>query len=378
MTEKAKRLESLDILRGLDLFILTVFGPLLFAFAQTGDHTWLAPVLTQFTHTPWEGFRVWDMIMPLFLFMSGTTIPFSLAKYKLASEGRKQVAWRIGKRVLLLWIFGMMFQGNLLDFDPATLKLFSNTLQSIAVGYLFAAIFFLTTRPRTQIIIAALLLLAYWALMMFVKVPGYGGGDFTPDGNLCEYVDRAVFGHWRDRASVDAAGNVVFSEEYRYTWILSSLCFIVTVMTGAFAGMILKSAWSEKKKMLTMLIAGVAMIAAGWLWGLQMPVIKKIWTSSMTLVTSGYSFLLLLIFYYFVDYKGHNKGLSWLKIWGMNSILAYMLQMISFSSVGQSLFHGLEKYVGAGYYGFILTAVNLAIYFLILRFLYKRKIYLRV
>ena len=180
MIEKVKRLESLDILRGLDLFVLTVFGPMLFAFAKTGEYRWLAPVMTQFSHTSWEGFCLWDMIMPLFLFMAGTTIPFSLAKYKSTPDGRKKVAWRIGKRVLLLWIFGMMFQGNLLDFDPSTLKLFSNTLQSIAVGYLFTAIFFMTTRPRTQVIIAALLLLLYWALMMFVKVQGYGGGDITP------------------------------------------------------------------------------------------------------------------------------------------------------------------------------------------------------
>lgn len=372
-----KRLESLDILRGFDLFMLTAFGPLLYAFSRTGSYTWLEPVLKQCRHVAWEGFAAWDLIMPLFMFMAGVSIPFAFAKYREQNRSNGQIYGRIFKRFAILWILGMVCQGNLLEWDINTLKLFSNTLQSIAVGYLFAAVFFLNTKPRTQIGIAAFLLLAYWALMMFVKVDGYGGGGFTRDGNLCEYIDREVLGRWRHYATVDATGAVVFPRGYRYTWILSSLNFIVTVMTGVFAGMILKSGRTEKSKMLTLLVAGAAMTAAGWLWNLQMPVIKQIWTSSMVLVTSGYCFLLLLLFYYIVDYKGWKKGLEWLKVYGMNSIVAYMLVQISFDSVSKSLLYGLEKYVGAQWYVFILQFCEVLIYWLILRFLYKHKLFLR-
>lgn len=373
-----KRLESLDILRGLDLFALTVFGPILYAFAGTGSYHWLEPVLAQCDHVEWAGFAVWDMIMPLFMFMSGVAIPFAFSKYIDGTKKRKEAYLRILRRVIVLWVFGMIYQGHLLDLNIGTLKLFTNTLQSIAVGYLFAAVIFMNTKPRTQIGIVASLLILYWALMMSVRVGSYGGGDFTPDGNLCEYIDRVVMGRWRDHATVNSAGIVTFADSYRYTWILSSLGFIATTMTGTLAGVILKSDDSDRKKMLTLLVAGVAMVAAGWLWHLQMPVIKKIWTSSMVLVTSGYSFLLILLFYYIVDYRGWKKGLQWLKIYGMNSIVAYMIVKVSFKSIGQSLLYGLEQYVGEAWYNLVLVLFNVIIVFFILRYLYKHKIFLKV
>lgn len=357
--------------------MLTAFGPVLHSFAATGEYHWLQPVLRQCDHVEWQGFAAWDLIMPLFMFMAGVSIPFAFAKYQEQKRSRGSIYLRIAKRVLVLWILGMICQGNLLDLVPSDFKLFSNTLQSIAVGYLFASIFFLNTKPRTQIGIAAFLLAAYWALMMFVKVGGYGGGDFTPDGNLCEYVDRVVLGKWRHYASVDAAGNVIFPAHYRYTWILSSMTFVVTTMTGVFAGMVLKGGRTQKSKLLTLFVAGVAMTAAGWLWNLQMPVVKKIWTSSMVLVSSGYCFLLLALFYYIVDYKGWKKGLDWLKVYGMNSILAYMAVQISFSSIFKSVLHGLEKYVGADWYALVIRICCVTLVFFILKYLKDHKIFLR-
>mgnify|MGYP003273167816 FL=1 len=116
--------------------------------------------------------------------------------------------------------------------------------------------------------------------MQFITVDGYGGGNYTPDGNLAEWVDRTVLGRFRDAAVVEN-GQIVFAGSYRYTWILSSLNFGVTVLTGVFAGHILKSGMDRKHKWQWLLGIGVIMVALGWLWGLQLPVIKKIWTSSM-------------------------------------------------------------------------------------------------
>jgi predicted acyltransferase len=174
-------------------------------------------------------------------------------------------------------------------------------------------------------------------------------------------------------------GAVVFSPRYRYTWIVSSLNFVVTVMTGMFAGYILRDGnRSENRKVLLLVGLGAAMTLAGWLWGLQMPVIKKIWTSSMTLVSSGYCFMLMGLFYWWIDVKGHNRHTGLLKVYGMNSIMAYMLaQTINFSSVGRSLFHGLEQYLGE-WYGVLIALSNVAIAFAILGWMYRKKIYLRV
>mgnify|MGYP006876969272 FL=1 len=123
---------------------------------------------------------------------------------------------------------------------------------------------------------------------------------------------------------------------------------------------------------------GITMVIAGWLWNFQMPVIKTIWTSSMVLVSSGYCFLLMGLFYYWIDYKGHRSGITWLKVYGMNSIVAYMLaNVVNFRCIGESLFYGLEQYMGS-YYSFLMTLWNIGAVYVIIWFMYKRGIFLKV
>lgn len=372
----SKRLESLDALRGFDLFFLVALGPLMHSLARTANVEWLNESMWVFSHVSWEGFSPWDLIMPLFLFMSGISMPFSLSRYKSISDKRPLLR-RLAKRILLLWIFGMMCQGNLLALDPNTIYLYSNTLQAIATGYLITALLFLFTSRRTQIITAVVLLLVYWTAMQFITVDGYGGGNYTPQGNLAEWIDNTVLGRFRDTAQV-IDGKVVVADWYHYTWILSSLNFGVTVLTGLFAGYIVKDKIEEKKKLKLYFGTGITMVIAGWLWNFQMPVIKTIWTSSMVLVSSGYCFLLMGLFYYWIDYKGHRSGITWLKVYGMNSIVAYMLaNVVNFRCIGESLFYGLEQYMGS-YYSFLMTLWNIGAVYVIIWFMYKRGIFLKV
>ena len=363
-----QRLRSLDLLRGFDLFMLVAFCPLLMKFPSQAE--WLVAIKSQFTHCSWEGFTAWDLVMPLFMFMSGVTIPFALTKYKNQAKG--VIAWRIAKRVALLWVFGMVVQGNLLSLDPSQWKLFSNTLQAIAVGYAFSAIFFLNFSARTNYLIAASLLLLYWALMAL-------GGDYSQAGNYAESVDRAVLGGFRDGAQWTEDGGVEFSPWYFYTWIISSLTFVVTVMSGMLAGDFLKnSAASGNGKAARLALAGVAAVAAGWIWGLWLPVIKPIWTSSMVMVSSGYSLLLLALFYWLADVKGWYKWIDWLRIYGTNSILAYVVSQLGlFRGTARVLLHGLEQYTG-DYYPFILELGSVSIVFALLYIMFKNSKFLRV
>ena len=372
-----KRLESLDVLRGFDLFLLVGLEMTMHHLANAVQSPSLHSVMWCFTHADWEGFSPWDLVMPLFMFMSGITIPFALSHYKNASN--KTLAYqRILKRFIILWIFGMICQGNLLGLNPDRIYIYSNTLQAIAMGYLIASILYLHTRIRTQIIIASALLLVFWGAMEFITIQGYGGGNYTPDENLAEWIDREILGRFRDGASI-VNGEVIFSNRYRYTWMLSSLNFSVTVLTGTFAGYILKNKeFLPLRKTAYLAIIGVSFIIVGWIWGIWHPVIKKIWTSSMVLVSSGYCFLLMALFYYLIDYKGWRKYSECLKIYGMNSIIAYMLTMcVNFSCIGRSLFHGLEQYLGA-YYPVLITLSNVAIIYFILWSMYKQKLFLRV
>jgi len=308
MTERNNnRLESLDILRGLDMFFLTVLGPaviMVFGYSDTG-------ILGQFEHKVWEGFSMWDIIMPLFMFMSGATIAFSMSKYVRGDAPKSKALARIGRRVVCLWILGMAAQGHLLTFDFAKFNFFSNTLQSIAVGYAVSALLFLFCRNwKIQVSFGVLLLLIYWALMVFV-----GKGYYTPENNLCLRVDKAVLGAHRVPGST-------------YTWILSSITFIVTVLMGMLSGELLKG--SSSRKSIILVGVGAACAALGWIWGIEHPVIKHIWTSSMTLVSGGYSMILLGFFHWLIDEKGLcRKALGWLKLFGMNALLAYMIKQLS-------------------------------------------------
>lgn len=372
-----QRLESLDILRGFDLFMLVGLEVAMHQLSTAVNTPAFHSFMWCFTHVDWEGFSSWDLVMPLFMFMSGITIPFALSRYKDAKD-KTLIYRRIFKRVVLLWIFGMMCQGNLLGLNPDCIYFYSNTLQAIAMGYFISALLYLHTSIRTQIVLFVLMLLGYWGAMEFITIQGYGGGDYTPDANLAEWIEREVLGRFRDGASV-VDGQVVFPDWYRYTWILSSLNFGATVMSGLFAGYILKDKkWIPTKKLAYLIIIGISMVIIGWIWGIWHPVIKKIWTSSMVLVSSGYCFLFMALFYYIVDYKGWRKYLLWLKVYGMNSILAYMLAMcVNFSCIGRSLFHGLEQYLGA-FYPILITLSNVGIVYFILWCLYKKQIFLRV
>ena len=401
-----RRLESLDALRGMDLLFLVAISDLVDELAEVVDTPWMASVKECFTHKSWEGFSPWDLVMPLFMFMAGVAIPYSLGKYreekyKIQNSKFKisNLYWRLGKRVLLLWIFGMMVQGNMLALDPNRIYLFTNTLQAIAVGYFFSALIYLHTSWKTQIGIAVGLLLAFWGAMEFITIGGYGGGDYTPHGNLAEGIDNMVLGRFRDTAQI-IDGQVVVRDSYTYTWILSSLNFVVTVLTGVLAGEILQKVKNEELRVKNdsnksgekgnsdsslfilhsslLLIIGVAMVASGWAWDTIHPVIKHIWTGSMVLVSSGYCFLLMGIFYLWIDCLGHNKHLTVLKVYGMNSITAYVVShVISFRSISKSLFFGLEQYAG-DYYDFIIQLSNVTLLFLILYILYRNKLFLRV
>lgn len=372
----SSRLESLDILRGFDLFCLVGLEALVHSVADAVGSPWFDPVRRVFTHADWAGFSPWDLVMPLFMFMAGITIPFTR---KVTSDGSGRTWRRIIRRVILLWLFGMMCQGNLLALDPGRIYVYSNTLQAIAAGYLIAVTLYMLASVRVQILSAVALLAVYWAGMEWISVDGYGGGVYSAQANFAEWVDRICLGRFRDGATTAADGSVVFAGWYNYTWIWSSLTFAVTVMTGMFAGMLLRDRrLTPAGKALWLAAGGVALALSGLIAGHWHPVIKRIWTASMTLYSSGLCCLLMALFYYVIDCRGFRRGLGWLKVYGMNSIVAYMLMScINFRCVAESLLYGLARYTGP-WYDVLVTAACAVIIYLILLVLYRRRIFLKV
>ena len=254
MATANKRLASLDLLRGFDLFCLLMFQPILITWLEIENSPALAPITNQFTHVEWQGVAFWDLIMPLFMFMSGITIPFAMSRYKQGNIVDHHFYLRLLKRFFILFLLGWVVQGNLLALDIRQFHIFANTLQAIAVGYVVTALLYIWCSFRTQIGITILCFITY--LLIFATA---GKMNYEPGTNIAEEIDRYVLGALRDGV-IWTDGTWSFTASYHYTWILSSLNFIVTVMLGSFAGHILRLQKEPIQRLKILLITGTVLV----------------------------------------------------------------------------------------------------------------------
>ncbi len=360
----SERVVAVDALRGFDMFWILGGGPMVMQFCRLFANP-LPPWLDrQFDHVRWEGFAGWDLIMPLFLFIVGVAMPFSIGKRVERGDSRRSIYRKVVLRVVMLWILGMIAQGYLLQFKLDHLQLYSNTLQAIAAGYLISAIALVELPARWHAWLVAFLLASYWALLRFVPVPGHGAGNFTPQGNLAMSVDTAVLGHFRDGSD--------------YTWILSSLGFGATTLMGVLAGQLLRGRGVKQHKTLLLAAAGLACLVGGWLWSFELPIIKHIWTSSMVLWSGGWCLLLLALFYWLIDVLGYRRWAFFFIVLGSNSIIAYMIpEFISAVGVDDTKIADAAEHLPA-LAQFALAAGVLGILWLGLYYLYRKKIFLRI
>jgi len=362
-----ERLVSLDALRGFDMFWIIGGGTILGALATGLDNQWLNQVVVpHMEHEPWEGFLAWDLIMPLFLFIVGTAMPFSIAKRLGGGQTKGRLFLHVVFRVIVLWVLGMAVQGRLLEYRLSQLRFYSNTLQAIAAGYLITSIILLTLRTRWQILVTALLLLAYWGLLALVPVPGHGAGQLTEEGNLAIYLDKLILGPYQDGTT--------------YTWILSSMTFATTVLMGALAGQLLRSDLGKARKVLFLLASGVVCIYLGSWWGRLFPIIKHIWTSSMVLYAGGWSLALLAVFYLILDVMRLRFLAFPFVVIGMNAIFAYVAGSLfrpAFRRVAEVFLSGLDSRLGV-WYDTVIAAGSFLVLWLILLSMYRRKTFIKI
>jgi len=362
-----RRLMSLDALRGFDMFWIIGGGTILKildgALSNEYYHNVIVP---QFSHVRWEGFRFWDLIMPLFLFVVGVAMPFSFGK-RLSHDDRKSKLYgHILKRFFILFILGMVAQGGLLKYDLSKLHLFCNTLQAIAAGYLFASLIILNMRAIGQIVVTIVLLLGYWALLGLVAVPGHERGLITENVNLAMYVDKLILGHFQHVT------------DPQYTWILSSMTFTATVMLGCLAGQLLRSEAGDYARVLWLLVAGAACLGLGLLWGAVFPIIKHLWTSSFVLFAGGICYFLLAVFYLIIDVWNLRKWAIFFVVIGMNAIAVYMaVHIFGFRTFGEPFVRGLEGKVG-NWYEFSRALVSFLVLWLILFWMYRKKAFIKI
>ena len=317
---KGRRVVSVDALRGFDMFWILGGDSLAQALKKmaAGGGVALATVGgffgDQLEHADWVGFRFYDLIFPLFVFIVGVSLVFSLGNL-VEREGKTAAHRRVFRRFALLFALALLYSGGLNNEWPDIRLL--GVLNRIALCYLFASLLFLNLRLRGLIIACVSLLAGYWALMTFVPVPGIGAGSFAKGANLANWIDSQYLPGKKWDGTWDPEG------------LLSTLPAIATCLLGVCAGLLLKDARiDESRKSLWLLGGGLGLAVAGLFWGLQFPVIKKIWTSSYVLVAGGCSAVLLGIFHQIIDVWNHQRWATPF-IWiGANAITLYFAESI--------------------------------------------------
>ena len=365
-----KRLVSLDTLRGFDMFWIMGGEEIFHVLAKTTGWAWAIFMADQFTHPDWNGFRPYDLIFPLFLFMAGVSTPFAVGSRLDKGAHRAAIARKIIIRGLILVLLGVIYNNGLFTKPIHDIR-FPSVLGRIGLAGMFAQLLYVYTKPRTQYISFLLILLGYWAAMMLIPVPGCGAGVLTMECNLASYIDRQLVPGHLYKTIHDPEG------------LFSTLPAIGNALLGIFAGTLLRTdgpAHSQQQKTVRLLSIGLGFVLLGWLWDLVFPVNKNLWTSSFVLVTGGLSLMLLGIFYWIIDVKNVKGWTFFFTVIGMNSILIYLSEkFIDFEYTTHFLFGGLLKGLASGWVAALLGVLAyLAVKWLFLYFLYKKKTFLRV
>ena len=368
---KNPRIVSIDALRGFDMFWImgadTLAAKLvaLVPASLAGFSTaWIAGLADQFEHAEWEGFRFYDLIFPLFLFLVGCSIPLSLGKL---DQDKRRMHGRILRRTLLLVLMGLLYNG-IQNFDWAQLR-WMGVLQRIGIGYGIAALLTVHLSTRGLLVVWLTILLGYWGILSWVPVPGGIAGDLSPAGNLSGYLDRTLL------------PGKILEKYYGYgdnEGLLSTIPAVATVLLGVGAGRWLQGTATHLQKASGLMAIGTLLVIAGNQWGNYFPVIKNLWTSSFVLVAGGWSLMLLSLFYGLIDGLGWKR---WAWIWvaiGANAITIYLLQrIVPFSSISKFFFQGTANLAG-DHGAILLLAGALACKCLLLAWLYNKRVFLRL
>lgn len=365
------RLQSLDALRGFDMFFITGGAALLTCIAALFPNSvFWQTIAHHMDHVPWDGLVHHDTIFPLFLFIAGISFPFSLAKQIERGANSKSIYSKIIRRGLMLVLLGLICN-NLLLLEFSTMRL-PSVLARIGLAWMFAAIIYTATGNHLlpKICTVIVILVGYWLVSAFVHVPGLDPSidPLTREGNIACYVDRMLLGVHCYKPDYDPEG------------ILSTIPAVATALLGMLTGTFVReSQYTPSRKAALLFAAGGFLAIIGACWNQFYPINKALWSSSFVCAVAGYSLIMFALFYYIIDVRGWRKWSFYFTVIGMNSIMIYMApRFIDFSTLHHRLFDGIYRLLPEIYTDVATCCGYLLVLWLFLYFLYRQRIFLRV
>ncbi len=280
-----KRLTSLDVFRG-----IIIAAMILVNFPGSWDAMY-APL----KHSIWEGLTPTDYIFPFFIFIVGVSVTLSFSKQIEMGRTKIQIALKTLWRTVKIFSLGMAIRFlPTLDFSRIELP---GVLQRIAIVFLACALLFLYSNWKTQLYIGMGILIVYWLSMIRISIPEFGEGVLEPGKNLADWIDGVVIPAFLlNKKGFDSEG------------FYSTFPAIVSGISGLYAGRIVLKNNNKEQIIINLFVAGVLLVLAGYIWGWYFPIIKKIWTSSYVLVTSGWAYIIFALLIWLIDIQGIKKA----------------------------------------------------------------------
>lgn len=361
------RLQSLDALRGFDMLLIAGGGAFISLLHGKTGLAWVDAMAMQLEHPTWHGFTFYDFIFPLFLFMAGVSLSFSLTNGLARGTSHAELYRKVGIRMFLLIGLGILYKNAPLDiFTPSTIR-YGSVLGRIGLATFFTTVLYLNFSLRGRLIAVAVILLTYYAALFLLPVPGFGAGDLSFEGNLIGWIDRQIM-----------PGRLL-QQTYDELALSTQLPAFCLTILGSVAGDILRNTQSPAATIRKLLLFGTGGVVLGLVWNLHLPINKHLWSGSFIALTAGMAFLFLTLFYVVIDLWRFSRWAFFFKVIGMNSLTIYLgYHFIDFNKSSQLLFEGMYQHLPQPWHEVLNALGAFGLVWLFLYFLYRNRIFLKV
>ena len=366
-TKPASRLLSIDALRGFDMLLISGGGSFIALMHGKTDRPWVDAAAAQLEHPAWNGFTFYDFIFPLFLFLAGVSLSFSLNKAKAAGFDNKTLYIKSFRRMVVLVFLGILFKNAPVPiWEPWNIR-FVSVLGRIGFAGFITTLLYLNFNYHSRLVWITGILVLYYAVLFWIPVPGYGAGDLSFEGNLVGWFDRTFLPGRLLQGTYDELG------------LLTQFPALCLTMTGALAGELLQSELPDNRRVMILGLSGIGAIALGLLWGMHFPINKHLWTSSFILLTAGMALLFLAAFYGLIEVAGFRRWAFFFQVIGMNSLTIYFAyRFVNFRYTSRLLFEGIYRPLPEPWHEVLEAFGALALVWLFLYILYRQRIFWKI